>query len=53
VSREELEQLTRYIQRTQKGRTSSLSVAREQLEKEGIVTPDGKLTGPYGGKDAA
>jgi hypothetical protein len=53
VSREELEQLTRYIRRTQKDCTSSLPVARAQLEKEGVITPDGKLTRQYGGKDAA
>jgi hypothetical protein len=53
VSREELEQLTRYIQRTQRDRTSSLTVARAQLEKEGVITPDGKLTRQYGGEGAA
>jgi hypothetical protein len=53
MNRQELEELTRYIQRTRKDRTSSVEAARAQLVQEGIITPDGQLTEPYGGQRAA
>lgn len=53
MSRQELEQLTRYIQQTQGSRAASVEAARKQLQQEGVITPDGKLTRPYGGEEVA
>lgn len=53
MSRQELEELRQYILRTQRARTATKEIARQQLEREGVITPHGELTEQYGGPRAA